>query len=119
MHARMGSLAFVSGLAAVAAGALILMATPGSAFDQSTSPCALISKAGIAKALGLPHVAETTVIGSSYPVETDGQVASNCSIAAWSGSKPKTYKQVQQKLANGTYASAYIRTWITDQGPDA
>jgi hypothetical protein len=60
------------------------------------------------------------VIGASYPDESDGRVASNCSIFAWSGSKPTTYKQVKQKLADGTDASAYIRTWITDeQSPDA
>ena len=119
MRARAGSLALEGGSAAMGAAALMLLATPGIAFDQSASPCTLASKGAIARAVGLPHVAETTVIGSSYPVETDGRVASNCSIFAWSGRKPKSYKQIQQKLANGTYASGYIRTWITDQGPDA
>lgn len=105
--------------AAVWVGGLALQAIAVSAFGVSSSPCSLISKAQIKKDLGLAHLDEKTVIGPHYPQEQDGQVASNCTIFAWSGSKPTTKKQTQQKLANGTFALAYIRTWITDSGPEA
>jgi len=118
MRPRLNHLVFVGGMVFVWIGALLLSASPVNAFSQTTSPCALITKAKIAKTLGLSHVSETTVIGASYPREADGRVASNCKIVAWSGSKPKTSTQVHRKLANGTYALAYIRTWFTDQGPD-
>ncbi len=111
-------LLFSTVLAAVCAFAL--WAVPVGAFEVSSSPCSLISKSQIEKHLGLAHVNEKTVIGPHYPQEQDGQVASNCSILAWSGSMPTTQKGLDTKFKNGTAALAYIRTWITDSSsPDA
>jgi hypothetical protein len=99
-----------------AALSVCLLAPSALAFGVSSDPCTLITKAKLAKALHLAQVEETSRVGQSYPEESDGQVASRCSAFAWSGGKPKSYKQLRQKLANGTAAQLYFRTWLLDSG---
>ncbi len=103
---------------ATAAAVFLLGAHTSSAlaFGVSSNPCALISESALGKDLGLAHVKAEPLVGPSYPTEQDGQVASKCTAAVWSGGKPKSYRQVLKGVAEGTDAGLYIRTWITDPG---
>jgi hypothetical protein len=65
-----------------------LSASPAPA---STNTCGLISQAGLAKALGLPHIATES---KSVPIEPGGTWG-ECEIRAWSGAKPAAGKPGQ------------------------
>jgi hypothetical protein len=114
---KMGACAAVTSAAAAAAVLVLGLQASASGVAGSTDACQLISQAKLKSVLGLSNIGGVRDIpGHQYPNESDGMVHATCFGVAWSGAKPTSRKQSEEKLANGTGAEWGWETYATDTG---
>jgi hypothetical protein len=99
------------------AATVLVLGLQASALGGAGSPdaCQLISQAKLKSVLGLSNIGGVRDIpGHQYPEESDGMVHATCFGVAWSGAKPTSRKQSEEKLANGTGAEWGWETFAAD-----
>jgi hypothetical protein len=90
-------------------------ALPAAAVGGSTNACELVPVSKLKSILGLSNVfVEKNEPAHHYPQESDGKAQSTCYGLAWSGPKPTSHKQAEEKLANGSGAEWSWETYATD-----
>jgi hypothetical protein len=102
---RMHLIAVLTALTLTAAAALAVPAV--AACGGTTTPSAVASALHQGSAAEIPLL---TPPGPAWSVETD------CTIVAWTGTRPVSKAQLEAAMAAGTYAVVRIATWVPAPG---